>query len=339
MKKKAFTLIELLVVIAIIAILAAILFPVFAQAKLAAKETAGLSNAKQMGLAALMYVNDYDDTFPLAGVLRPTIGGVPGAMGMGVAVPYPYNDGESIGGTNTIWQSAARQSMAASYAANAVQPYVKSLVLESLTGLNNYQNTDTFGGTGFVAPGLSSLAYNGDLHRYPTTAVVEPSIVPMWSPGAGSDNLVGLASSNPVLNCGNTVDDCIFTPGGDPTPSGVGAFAGAPGDTPLLEVASDTSAVPWVYQNMRGPMVRCDGSAKSYNLNAPIYPAYLTGNGAWLEPNVAYLTPAQNVARGGGNYWQSYFDVCSDGATLWNGTNPASVIDTYSCFFRPDRTK
>jgi prepilin-type N-terminal cleavage/methylation domain-containing protein/prepilin-type processing-associated H-X9-DG protein len=62
--KRAFTLIELLVVIAIIAILAAILFPVFAQAKEAAKRTSCLSNLKQAGTAMLMYVNDYDDTAP-----------------------------------------------------------------------------------------------------------------------------------------------------------------------------------------------------------------------------------------------------------------------------------
>lgn len=59
--KKAFTLIELLVVIAIIAILAAILFPVFAQAKLQAKKAADLSNIKQHALAMLMYTNDSDD--------------------------------------------------------------------------------------------------------------------------------------------------------------------------------------------------------------------------------------------------------------------------------------
>ncbi|MHB8635110.1 MAG: prepilin-type N-terminal cleavage/methylation domain-containing protein [Fimbriimonadaceae bacterium] len=61
MKKRAFTLIELLVVIAIIAILAAILFPVFAQAKRAAKGAVALSGAKQMCLAQLMYTNDSDD--------------------------------------------------------------------------------------------------------------------------------------------------------------------------------------------------------------------------------------------------------------------------------------
>ena len=60
-KNRAFTLIELLVVIAIIAILAAILFPVFAQAKLAAKTTASLSNMKQIGLGNQLYYNDYDD--------------------------------------------------------------------------------------------------------------------------------------------------------------------------------------------------------------------------------------------------------------------------------------
>jgi len=62
--RKAFTLIELLVVIAIIAILAAILFPVFAQAKLAAKKTAELSNCKQIGTGTKLYLADSDDMYP-----------------------------------------------------------------------------------------------------------------------------------------------------------------------------------------------------------------------------------------------------------------------------------
>jgi len=63
--RRAFTLIELLVVIAIIAILAAILFPVFAQAKLSAKKAASVSNSKQISLGALMYAGDVDDQFPM----------------------------------------------------------------------------------------------------------------------------------------------------------------------------------------------------------------------------------------------------------------------------------
>jgi prepilin-type N-terminal cleavage/methylation domain-containing protein/prepilin-type processing-associated H-X9-DG protein len=63
MKAKAFTLIELLVVIAIIAILAAILFPVFTQAKVAAKKTNDLNQMKQLGLSTIMYTSDNDDAF------------------------------------------------------------------------------------------------------------------------------------------------------------------------------------------------------------------------------------------------------------------------------------
>jgi len=91
---RAFTLIELLVVIAIIAILAAILFPVFAQAKEAAKKTQDLNNTKQQSIAITMYANDSDDMFPRMVYRRPN------------ATVYGWN-------TPTTWREA-------------VQPYVKS---------------------------------------------------------------------------------------------------------------------------------------------------------------------------------------------------------------------
>ena len=83
MKKSAFTLIELLVVIAIIAILAAILFPVFAQAREKARQATCISNLKQLGLASMMYSQDYDENlvmlensdarFTIANMLDPYI--------------------------------------------------------------------------------------------------------------------------------------------------------------------------------------------------------------------------------------------------------------------------
>src|SRR6266542_3391406 len=63
-RNRGFTLIELLVVIAIIAILAAILFPVFAQAREKARMSACVSNLRQIGTALMMYVQDYDETYP-----------------------------------------------------------------------------------------------------------------------------------------------------------------------------------------------------------------------------------------------------------------------------------
>jgi len=106
----AFTLIELLVVIAIIAILAAILFPVFAQARAKARAVTCLSNLKQCGTATLMYVQDYDETFPLL-------------VAIGQVTP--------ASGTDAFWVGADKygNNTDANAWQNVIQPYTKNFQL------------------------------------------------------------------------------------------------------------------------------------------------------------------------------------------------------------------
>ena len=97
-RKQAFTLIELLVVIAIIAILAAILFPVFAQAKLAAKKSVGISNVKQVALAETIYEGDSDDTTPPLYFYDPANLSLPSTQGFYYwpVLLLPYTKSEQI---------------------------------------------------------------------------------------------------------------------------------------------------------------------------------------------------------------------------------------------------
>jgi prepilin-type N-terminal cleavage/methylation domain-containing protein/prepilin-type processing-associated H-X9-DG protein len=129
--KRAFTLIELLVVIAIIAILAAILFPVFAQAKEAAKKTTDLSNSKNQAVAIIMYGSDYDDMFPRTWYKRP------GAAVWGWNTPFTwreavhpyiksgqksYNDGTNnvMLAEGGVWDTPAKQGSRGVYGANRI---------------------------------------------------------------------------------------------------------------------------------------------------------------------------------------------------------------------------
>ena len=121
-KNSDFTLIELLVVIAIIAILAAILFPVFAQAKAAAKKAADLSNVKQISLGITLYTGDNDDMYPSAYYHRafnPALGGTNAGYihWSGMIMPYVKNvqmfvsPGDTIGGhAPTCFSSADNNS-------------------------------------------------------------------------------------------------------------------------------------------------------------------------------------------------------------------------------------
>jgi prepilin-type N-terminal cleavage/methylation domain-containing protein len=143
-RRRAFTLIELLVVIAIIAILAAILFPVFAQAKLAAKKASSLSNNKQIALAGLMYAEAYDDFLPLF-------------------MNGNYTD--AVGLTNPTTHVADTWVW-------LTQPYIKNLQLMVDPGRGDYRN---YFGSG-------PNAWWGNQNRYPMYGLnyvfVSPFLVP-----------------------------------------------------------------------------------------------------------------------------------------------------------------
>jgi prepilin-type N-terminal cleavage/methylation domain-containing protein len=90
MKHRGFTLIELLVVIAIIAILAAILFPVFAKAREKARQSSCLSNTKQIGLSMMQYVQDYDEQLPKQYFQQVSGGTIVGSI-ITILAPYCKN--------------------------------------------------------------------------------------------------------------------------------------------------------------------------------------------------------------------------------------------------------
>ena len=117
-KYRGFTLIELLVVIAIIAILAAILFPVFARARDKAMQTDCLSNLKQLGLAAMMYAQDYDEMLFHAYIWYPvpvwrTVTSGNNQIVLWHDVVYPYVNNQPI------FQCRSRAAMAARYSYGA----------------------------------------------------------------------------------------------------------------------------------------------------------------------------------------------------------------------------
>ncbi|MBS1727877.1 MAG: prepilin-type N-terminal cleavage/methylation domain-containing protein [Armatimonadetes bacterium] len=154
--KKAFTLIELLVVIAIIAILAAILFPVFAQAKLAAKKSAGLAQMKQIGTGLQIYLADNDDTLP--GYRWSVSSGAINPYYLSLAASDPKKAKFDSDGANTIKACFFNQMLA---------PYIKNDDIWKVAGNSdawaNYQDKGTWDVGFFAYGGQNSVAANNYL--------------------------------------------------------------------------------------------------------------------------------------------------------------------------------
>ena len=195
MQRKAFTLIELLVVIAIIAILAAILFPVFAQAKLAAKKTSDLSNQKQITTGTIVYSTDSDDYFPRNDYRDASRQNWASMTWREVSGPYIKNgisnyNYVSASGTvpspladGGIWQSPnAPQGTRYHYAANPAVMPSGQLWNNDAVGTNpdyNDQNWSTGASTGKPAvPSMSQTSLNRPADTLLITTI---GVNPAWN--------------------------------------------------------------------------------------------------------------------------------------------------------------
>jgi prepilin-type N-terminal cleavage/methylation domain-containing protein len=242
--KRAFTLIELLVVIAIIAILAAILFPVFAQAKEAAKATAGLSNIKQTGTAAQIYVADYDDNLPsaysyIAGPTERYWWNYPGGFPNGSLDPASgYNaDEDSI------------------IFANAMHPYIKNYDLWTAPGAPDTSFTPQNPAANAPRRRPINFAMNGLLSHYNMTAIASPSGTTLFWNGWGKQNFLGEAEATPALACNGT-GPCRFNPTDKPQANATSSVIGS-------SFIYITNASYWTYrQGMQ--VVNADSSARYF---------------------------------------------------------------------------
>src|SRR5579871_3159569 len=201
--RKAFTLIELLVVIAIIAILAAILFPVFAQAREKARQASCLSNLKQLGLASGMYVQDYDEQFyPHRFNCK---------SGGSFTTCSQYLDG-SIPNALTRFTGGAQDRY---YWCFLLQPYIKNYQVFQCADTPNAFTPVSGPSPVCAAPGCTGTSYGGqnsyghnDIYLSPAGAFADPN---------GNPATVALAAVPRVASAIMITDSTYYGTAFDPT--------------------------------------------------------------------------------------------------------------------------
>ncbi len=243
-------------VIAIIAILAAILFPVFAQAKEAAKKTQSLSNAKQMGTSFSIYTSDYDDVYPLGAVYFGTT--------YYAQFLYPYPEGWIPG-----WDggSAAVKNWNAAHWSTAVIPYTKNTEITSTGGGRETRIASDNITNPLKSPGLWNLGFNGLLSSYSATGVDNPSLVTLAWSANGNVNVRGRALTSPYLGCANGDVNCRFNPAGAPNTGGsYSRMGGGWGANDTIAAHNGNQGI-FVYSDTHAKSVRYSMNVGSVNTN------------------------------------------------------------------------
>lgn len=238
--RKAFTLIELLVVVAIIAILAAILFPVFAQVKEAAKKTTCASNLKQLGVAMALYQGDFDDAYPNTDDTALWIGRKfrwPIMPYLALSLKQTNGDPLTANGASALLycpSDTTRTSFDSTSYAYAAAFYRPADVLAGLTLLDLYESLpcdatcSTFTTSAVATPSQKVMLFEwANSHRY-GKAPVGPwgTIDGNWQPGPdrwdGARNLAFADSHVKFVNARAMVASHLDTPDPNITPGGLG---------------------------------------------------------------------------------------------------------------------
>ena len=296
MKKNAFTLIELLVVIAIIAILAAILFPVFASAKLAAKETVSLSDTKQTALALLLYAGDYDDLNPQGA------GNCSWGWDGGDTQDFPY-DWYAYG-------TPAYQACEAASWANEVFPYVKNY--DVFLNLSDTIEPTNQGWDDWYAHAQkpfhsSNLQFNGLLSSFSTTAVNQPSqLISVW-PGWGANTLQGESETNPYLECDDSTQPCVYHPAVDSS----------------CHSGTTNGTMAWMMDSSDNDAVSTTGPFGKKG-----------GNIGYADGHAKFLVTGQTIAPGNTDYRKDPYTAYNSAgvaSSSWYEQNACQVL-----LFRPD---
>jgi len=165
-RRAGFTLIELLVVIAIIAILASILFPVFARARSKARQSACMSNLRQLGTALAMYADDYDEMLPLWSL----VGGAPDGSGRLPGPAYTWDTQLFPYMKNTQILVCSENPYGRTYRSYALPRYISG---QALGAIGNVTATVTLFEKGHYAPGTWEDATGENFHQS-TSASVTP---------------------------------------------------------------------------------------------------------------------------------------------------------------------
>jgi prepilin-type N-terminal cleavage/methylation domain-containing protein/prepilin-type processing-associated H-X9-DG protein len=298
-RPKAFTLIELLVVIAIIAILAAILFPVFAQARDKARATSCLSDEKQYALAWLAYATDYDDTFTSTVPLTTGLGYM---WNYNLQVPADWRASQAETNDRVV---GASQSWG-----NSLYPYIKAYGIYQCPSTIASMTTSV--AADYVNPRVtpipSSYTANGLLSSMPIGKVVNSSNCPLLWEGRGTDARVGYFLSNPNLECTDVTQPCVYQPANPP-----GTLTG-----PAAACATTNNG-----NGAMGAMFTVTNGAGN-NVSLLVHQG--GANSAYADGHVKY-----HKLGGGDKHYDPY--------TSYNGQGvPASYWydGCFPCLFRPD---